>query len=382
MNSWNYPTAIRFGVGAIDHLATAARELGIQRPIIVTDPGLATLPPITRSRDVLTSADMPHGLFHDMKGNPVGRDVDAGVLAYHAGNHDGVIAIGGGSALDVGKAVALMVGQTRPLWDFEDREDWSTRVDVGGMAPCVAVPTTAGTGSEVGRSSVIVDEDTHAKKIIFHANMLPGRVIADPALTAGLPAKLTAATGVDALSHNLEALCSPGHHPQADGIAIEGIRLIHRSLIRAVRDGRDLDARSDMLAASLMGATAFQKGLGAMHSLAHPIGARHDLHHGLLNAVVMPYVLTFNRSAIEAKMTRLARYLDLANPGFDAVLNWVLALRAEVGIPHTLGDLGLTEDHIADLAPLAVVDPTAGGNPIQLTVDNVTTLLRSAIHGQ
>jgi len=378
IGKWNYPTHVRFGAGRIAELPLACRELGITRPLLVTDEGLAALPMVGRVVDILAAEGPPPPVFSDVKGNPVGSSVDAGVTAFRQAVCDGVVALGGGSAIDVAKAIALMVGQERPLWDFEDKDDNDQLVNVAGMVPCVAVPTTAGTGSEVGRSSVIVEESEHRKVIIFHANMLPGRVIADPELTIGLPPSLTAWTGIDALSHNLEAYCSPYFHPMADGIAIEGIRLVFESLEAAVRDGGDLDARAKMLAASLMGATAFQKGLGAMHSLAHPIGAHLDTHHGLTNAVVMPYVLQLNRVAIEGRIARLVDYLGIQG-GYRGFLDAVLALRQAVGIPAGLDALGVTEAHVDVLAPLAVIDPTAGTNPVPLTTEICTRLLRRAI---
>jgi len=379
---WNYPTPTRFGSGRIAELPDACRELGIKRPLLITDPGLASLP-ITRKAAAMNEADGLHtGVFSRIQPNPVGADVDAGVLAFKEGGHDGVIAFGGGSALDVGKAVALMAGQTRPLWDFEDVDDWYTRIDEDGMAPVVAVPTTAGTGSEMGRASVIVKEDEPRKVIIFHPKMLPGRVIADPGLTVGLPPKLTAATGMDALSHCLEAYCAPGFHPLADGIAVEGIRLVHLALKRAVADGEDMEARAWMMAASSMGATAFQKGLGAMHALSHPIGASLHTHHGLTNAVVMPYVLAFNRAAIEDRIVRLARYLGLTTPTFDGFMDWVLDLRREIGIPHTLSSLGVGDEHAAELAPAAAADPCAGGNPVPVDEAALRALYLRCILGE
>ncbi len=361
--NWNYPTAIRFGVGRIAELPAACKDLGMKHPLLVTDPGLRKLPMVERALAALKSAGLGDACFSDVRGNPVGRNVDDGVAFYKSNQCDGVIAFGGGSALDVGKTIALMVGQTRPLWDFEDRDDWYTRVNVAGMAPIVAVPTTAGTGSEVGRASVILDESTHLKKIIFHPKMQPAIVISDPELSAGLPPRLTAATGMDALAHCLEAYCAPGFHPMADGIALEGMRLVKEWLPVAVKDGKNLAARAHMLAAASMGATAFQKGLGAIHSLSHPVGAVYNSHHGETNGVVMPYVLVFNRPAIEEKMTRLARYLGLPDPGFPAILDWVQALKKEIGIPNTLADLGVKESDLDMLTPMAVEDPSTGGNP-------------------
>ena len=381
ITSWNYPTLIRFGAGAIAELPNACRELGMKNPLLVTDPVLAQLDITTKTSEIVQEAGLSCAIFSDIKPNPVGADVDRGVRILVAGGHDGVIAFGGGAALDVAKAIALMAHQTRPLWDFEDIGDYWTRVDESAMVPCIGVPTTSGTGSEVGRCSVIVHEEERRKAIIFHPKMLPPKVIADPALTIGLPPKITAAVGIDALSHNLEAFCAPGYHPQADGIALEGMKLIHRSLIRAVEDGSDISARRDMMAASLMGAAAFQKGLGAMHAMSHPLGAQLHVHHGLANAIVMPYVLDRNREIIDDRMTDLARYLGLEGTGTSAILKWVLQLRRELNIPHTLKDVGFEEKHCALLAPDSVKDPTAGTNPILLTEQDYTELFHKALHG-
>ena len=380
--NWNYPTAMRFGPGRIAELADACRELGMTRPLLVTDPGLRDLAMVREAVAANDAAGLPTAVFADIKGNPVGKNVDDGVAAYKAAGCDGVVAFGGGSALDAAKAVALMVGQTRPVWDFEDRDDWWTRVDAAGMAPVVAVPTTAGTGSEVGRASVITDEATHTKKIIFHPGMLPAIVISDPELTLGLPKNITAWTGMDALAHNLEAYCAPGYHPMADGIALEGMRLVKEWLPVAVADGANLAARAYMLAAASMGATAFQKGLGAIHAMSHPIGAVHDTHHGLTNAVVMPYVLDFNRAAIEERLTALARYLDLAEPSFDAVKSWVLGLRRDLGIAHTLADLGVRDEHVDELVPMAARDPSCGGNPLPIGEPELREMFHKSIHGE
>jgi len=380
--NWSFPTTVRFGVGRIVELPKACRELGMTRPLVVTDKGLAPLPMLTDSVAALLDAGLGAAMFSDVQGNPIEANVDAGLQAYRDGDHDGVVAFGGGSAMDVGKCIALMVGQTRPLWDFEDREDWYTRADPEGIAPVIAVPTTSGTGSEVGRAGVITNLEDHTKRIIFHPKMLPGIVIEDPQLTAGLPAHLTAAVGMDALSHNMEAYCSPSFHPMADGIALEGMRLVKEWLPAACADGNDLEARGNMQVASSMGATAFQKGLGAMHSLSHPCGSLLDTHHGLTNGVVMPYVLTFNAHAIEEKMTALARYLDLPNPSGKSVQSWVLALRHQIGIPHTLAELGVTEDLIPQIARMAVDDPTAPTNPVKLTVANLEGLYATAINGE
>jgi alcohol dehydrogenase class IV len=379
--NWNYPTSVRFGAGRISELPSVCRELGMQRPLLVTDPGLRPLPMIASALRSMQEAGLGEALFSDVRPNPVGRNVEDGIAAYQASRCDGVIAFGGGSALDVGKTIALMVGQTRPLWDFEDRDDWYTRVDAAGIARTIAIPTTAGTGSEVGRASVILDEATHVKKIIFHPRMQPAVVISDPELTVGLPPRITAATGMDALAHNFEAYCAPGFHPMADGIAVEAMRLIRDWLPAAVKDGSDLVARAHMLAAASMGATAFQKGLGAIHSLSHPVGALYNSHHGETNGVVMPYVMRFNRPAVEERMTRLARYLGLPDPGFEAVLEWVLQLRKEIGIPHTLAQLGVKESDLDTLVPMAVDDPSTGGNPRAAGAAEMREMFVKAIRG-
>ncbi len=380
--NWNYPTSIRFGVGRISELPDACHELGINRPLLVTDPGIASLPMVDEAVNACNRVGLACAVFSDIQANPVEKNVNDGVDAYKHGDHDGIIAFGGGSALDVAKAVALMVGQDRPLWDFEDKEDWYTRVNVEAMAPVVAVPTTAGTGSEVGRSSVITDERDHTKKIIFHPNMLPAKVICDPALTVGLPANITAWVGMDALSHNMEAYFSPFYHPMAEGIALKGMQLVKDFLPAAVENGSDLIARSQMMIASTMGATAFQKGLGAMHSLSHPCGAVLNTQHGLTNAVVMPYVLERNRDAIVEKAVELARFLDLPNPSLDSLISWVIALRKTVGIPNTLAEIGVNNHYIDELSKMAAVDPTVGGNPIPLNVDDMAALYDAAINGK
>jgi alcohol dehydrogenase class IV len=379
--NWSYPTAIRFGVGRVRELADACKALGMARPLLVTDPGLATLPMLREAIAANEKAGLATGLFTDVRSNPVLANVEAGVKAFRAGGHDGVIAFGGGSALDCAKSIAFMVPQTRPIWDFEDVGDWWTRATVAGIAPIVAVPTTAGTGSEVGRAAVVTDETTHVKKIIFHPKMLPGIVIADPELLVGLSARLTAATGMDALAHNLEAYCAPFHHPIADGIALEGMRLGREWLATAVADGGNLTARAYTLCAAHMGAAAFQKGLGAIHSLSHPLGAVLDTHHGLTNGVFMPYVLRFNRSAIFEKMERVARYLGLAKPSFDGVLEWVLRLREEIGIPHTAGALGMGPEHLDRFSEMAAADPTAASNPIPIGVPELRRMYEASLSG-
>lgn len=381
-SQWNYPTSVRFGVGRIAELPAICKDLGLQRPLFVTDPQVAKL---QMAQDVirsLTAAGLKCATHTDIQPNPVEANVTAGVSAYRTGSCDGVIAFGGGSALDVGKAVALMVGQTRPLWDFEDREDWWKRVNTAGMVPVIAVPTTAGTGSEVGRASVITDVRDHVKRIIFHPRMMPACVILDPALTVGLPPNVTAATGMDALSHSLEAFCAPGFHPMADGIAVEAMRLIAGALPRAYRDGTDLEARAQMLVASSMGATAFQKGLGAMHAMSHPCSALLGSHHGLTNAIVMPYVLAWNQPEIAERLGRLAAYLGLQHASFTGVLEWVLGLREQLGIPHRIDALGVRDTHIELLAKEAYVDPSAPTNPRPVSMADFVSLFRCALAGE
>ncbi len=379
--NWNYPTAIRFGAGRLRELADACKAAGIARPLLVTDPGLAQLAMVRVALDFCRKGGLEPGLFHDVQSNPVARNVEAGLAVLRQGKHDGVIALGGGSALDAGKAIAFMAGQTRPIWDFEDVEDWWTRADPAGIRPVVAVPTTAGTGSETGRAAVITDRGSETKKIIFHPRMMPAVVIADPELTVGLPPNLTAATGMDAFAHCLEAYCAPFFHPYAEGIAVEGMRLIAENLQRACANGTDLRARAALLAAAQMGSTAFQKGLGAIHSLSHPVGAVLDTHHGLTNAVVMPYVLAFNRKAIDAKIKRLAKWLGLKKPGFAGFLAWVLELRRAIGIPHTLAELGVTPAYLERFSHMAAADPTAGGNPVKAGPDEMRKMYESALSG-
>ncbi|WP_160152762.1 iron-containing alcohol dehydrogenase [Microbulbifer sp. ALW1] len=379
--NWNYPTAMRVGPGRVRELPQLCREMGMATPMLVTDPGLVALPMVQAVVENCLVAGVPLAVFSEIKGNPTGNNVSDGVAVFKAHGCDGVIALGGGSALDAGKAIALMVGQTHPIWEFEDVGDNYLKVNTHGMMPVIAVPTTAGTGSEVGRSSVITDENAKLKKIIFHPRMLPEIVLLDPELTIGLPAPITAATGMDALSHNLEAFCATNFHPMAEGIALEAMRLINIYLPRAVADGNDLDARMQMLVASSMGATAFQRGLGAMHALAHPLGALYDKHHGLLNAILMPYVLSTNRSAIEEPMSRLSRYLALPTAGFAGVLDWVLFLRRDFGIPHTLAEIGIGEEDADQVAQMASVDPSAPSNPLAFDVDDYRGIFLNACRG-
>jgi len=379
--NWSYPTAIRFGPGRIKELAEAVKATGMKKPLFVTDPGLVALPIVANALAVLKEAGIEHAVFSKVDGNPTLKNLEDGLAAYRSGGHDGVIAFGGGSGMDVGKLVAFMSRQTRSVFDFEDREDWWTRADGDGIAPIVAVPTTAGTGSEVGRGAVVTDPADHTKKIIFHPKMLPQVVIADPELTVGLPANITAWTGMDALSHSLESWCSPFFHPLGEGIALEAMRLVKEWLPPAVEDGRNINARAFMLAASSMGAVAFQKGLGAMHAMSHPCSALRGTHHGLTNAVVMPYVLRRNLSAAEERLAALARYLDLPGQSAESVIDWVLALRRRIGIPDTLKDIGVDLDAIAEAAPMAEHDPSNGGNPVPLTAEDYKGLYRKAIAG-
>ncbi|MFT5483771.1 MAG: alcohol dehydrogenase class IV [Halieaceae bacterium] len=379
--SWNYPTAMRVGVGTVAELPGFCRGLGMASPLLVTDPGLAGM---DMTRDVLAqlkAAGLAVACFSAIKGNPTGDNVEAGARMFREGGHDGVVAFGGGSAIDAGKSIALLAGQSGSLFDYADVDDNWTRVDAAAMAPVVAVPTTAGTGSEVGRAAVITDECAQCKRIIFHPGMLPAQVILDPELTVGLPPHLTAATGMDALSHNLEALSATSFHPMAFGIALEGIRLVHDYLPRACADGNDLEARMQMLVASSMGATAFQRGLGAMHALAHSLGAVYDAHHGLLNAILMPYVLKANAAAVDSSVTRAAIHLGLSDASFGGFLHWVLAFREQLGIPHSLAAIGIDDSEADRIGAMAVLDATAAGNPIAFSVAEYTQLFRRAVHG-
>jgi alcohol dehydrogenase class IV len=375
--NWSYPTNIWAGPGRIAELPAACAQAGIRRPLLITDEGLRAAPMIGSALSALGNA----ALFGAVRGNPASSHVEAALSAYRTGGHDGVVAFGGGSALDVGKVVAFMSGQTRPLWDFEDIGDWWTRADPAGIAPIVAVPTTAGTGSEVGRAGVILNEQTHQKKIIFHPQMMPRVVISDAELTVGLPRGITAATGFDAFVHCFEAFCAPGFHPLADGVALEGMRLIHRFLPRACADGKDIEARAQMLAAASMGATAFQKGLGGVHAIAHPVGSWFNTHHGLTNAVVLPYVMVFNRGAITEKADLIARVLDLPMRGFEGLLACVLEMRRTLGIPHTLAAIGVSTDNAEIIGREAAIDPSAGGNPIPLDAVILESIFRSAVAG-
>ncbi|MFV2051796.1 iron-containing alcohol dehydrogenase [Aliiroseovarius sp. YM-037] len=378
VGNWSYPTAIKFGAGRIKELAEACAQAGIKKPLLVTDKGLANLPITQQALDVLEGAGLGRALFADVDPNPNERNLGAGVVAFNQGRHDGVIAFGGGSGLDLGKMVAFMAGQTRPVWDFEDVGDWWTRADADAIAPIVAVPTTAGTGSEVGRASVITNSETHVKKIIFHPKVLPTVVICDPALTVGMPKFITAGTGLDAFAHCVEAYSSPHFHPMSQGIALEGMRLVKDYLPRAYDDGTDIEARAQMMSAAAMGATAFQKGLGAIHAMSHPIGAIYNTHHGTTNAVCMPAVLAFNADAIRDRFDHAAAYLGI-DGGFDGFCAFVQSFNDALGIPRKLSELGAGSDRIEELADMALEDPSCGGNPVTLTKDNVKALYEACI---
>lgn len=376
--NWSYPTAVRFGAGRIAEIAEACIAAGIQNPLLVTDRGLASMEITTRTLDLLEAAGLGRAMFSDVDPNPTDRNAEDGVRVYREGGHDGVVAFGGGSGLDLGKVVAFMAGQSRPLMDFEDIGDWWTRADADGIAPIVAVPTTAGTGSEVGRASVITKSDTAEKKIIFHPRMLPAIVICDPELTVGMPPFITAGTGLDAFAHCVEAFCSPHYHPMSQGMALEGMRLVKEYLPRAYVHGTDIEARSHMMSAAAMGATAFQKGLGAIHALSHPIGAIYHTHHGTTNAVCMPAVLRFNRTRIEGVIEQASRYLGI-DGGFDGFAAYVDDLNASMKIPKTLTGLGIENADVDRIVRGALADPSTGGNPVEMTAENTRSLLKEIL---
>ena len=385
MNSynWNYPTTMWVGENRIKDLNDACKNLNIKKPLLVTDKNLSNSEFIQKSFKDLSDQGTKVEIFSNVIGNPTGSNVKEGVQAYRQNNCDGVIAFGGGSALDVGKAIAFMSGQTLSIWDFEDVGDNWTKANSDKIAPIIAIPTTAGTGSETGRASVILNEETGVKKIIFHPKFLPSIVILDPMLTLALPANITAATGMDALAHNLEAYCAPGYHPMADGIALEGIRLIKDFLIKAVKDGSNLEARTNMLTAASMGSTAFQKGLGAIHSLSHPVNGLNNIHHGLSNAIFMPYVLTFNKNVIEKKIIKICEYINLKNVSFEGFIDWILDLRKKLDIPHKLSDVISEKDFdLEKLSKLALEDPSTGGNPKKLTLDDMRIMYEHSMSGK
>ena len=381
--NWNYPTTMWVGENRIKDLGAACKSLNIKKPLLVTDKGLADSDIVKNSLNDLKKEGFLVELYSNVVGNPTGNNVEEGVSSFKKNNCDGVVAFGGGSGLDVGKAIAFMSGQSLPIWDFEDVGDNWTKANSEKIAPIIAVPTTAGTGSETGRASVILNEKTGVKKIIFHPKFLPSIVILDPYLTVGLPEKITAATGMDALAHNLEAFCAPGFHPMADGIALEGMRLINKWLLVAVKDGSNIEARMNMLTAASMGSTAFQKGLGAIHSLSHPVNALNNVHHGLSNAIFMPYVLTFNRDTIENKIIKICDYLEFKNKSFDEFINWTLKLRDDLNIPHKLSEVIEEKDFdIERLSKMALEDPSTGGNPKKLTVEDMKIMYEHSMSGK
>ena len=373
--NWNYPTPIKFGPGRIAELADHCKAVGIKKPLLVTDKALASLPITAQALDVLEKGGLGRAVFSEVDPNPNEGNMIAGIAVYKAGGHDGVICFGGGSALDLGKMIALMADQPEGLsvWDLEDIGDWYTRADASKIAPIVAVPTTAGTGSEVGRAGVLTNSATHKKKIIFHPKLMPAVTLCDPELTVGMPAFITAGTGMDALAHCLEAYCSPFYHPMSQGIALEGMRLVFENLPVAYREPTNLEARAHMMSAAAMGAVAFQKGLGAIHSLSHPVGAVYGTHHGTTNACVMPMVLDYNREAIEERIERAAAYLGIAG-GFDGFRAAIVALRAELKIPETLTAMGVKAEDLDMLTEMALEDPSCGGNPITMTFENTRAL--------
>ena len=381
--NWNYPTTMWVGENRIKDLNNACKNLNIKKPLLVTDKGLSNSEIIKNSLNNLKDVGTEVELYSNVVGNPTGSNVDEGVKVYKKNNCDGVIAFGGGSGLDVGKAIAFMSGQNLSLWDFEDVGDNWKKANSDNIPPIIAVPTTAGTGSETGRASVILNEDTGVKKIIFHPKFLPSIVILDPTLTVNLPVNITAATGMDALAHNLEAYCAPGYHPMADGIALEGIRLIKEWLLKAVEDGSNIEARMNMLTAASMGSTAFQKGLGAIHSLSHPVNGVNNIHHGLSNAIFMPYVLTFNKDIIEKKIIKICEYINLDNKSFDGFIQWIIDLRKKLNIPHKLSEVISEKDlEIDKLSKLALEDPSTGGNPKKLTLDDMKIMYEYSMSGK
>ena len=381
--NWNYPTTMWGGQNRINDLYLACNQLNIKKPLLVTDDGLAKTQMVLNILEKLKKNNIKVNLFSNVIGNPTGSNVIEGVKVYHEHICDGVIAFGGGSGLDVGKAIAFMSGQKLPLWDFEDIGDNWTKADSDKIAPIIAVPTTAGTGSETGRASVILNENTGVKNIIFHPKFLPSIVILDPNLTIGRPPRITAATGMDALAHNLEAYCAPNFHPMAEGIALEGIRLIDKWLLIAVKDGNNIEARMNMLVSASMGSTAFQKGLGAIHSLSHPVNALNNIHHGLSNAIFMPYVLTFNKDVIEKKIIKISKYLSLKDITFNGFIEWVLKFRKDLDIPHKLSDVIKEEDFDLDrLSKMALEDPSTAGNPKTLSIDDMKIMYQHSMRGE
>ena len=371
--NWSYPTPIKFGPGRISELADHCKAVGLKKPLLVTDKALASLPITAQALDILKKGGLGRAVFSEVDPNPNEINMEAGLAVYRAGGHDGAICFGGGSALDLGKMIAFMVGQNRPVWDFEDIGDWWTRADASKIAPIIAVPTTAGTGSEVGRAGVLTNSQTHVKKIIFHPKLLPSVTICDPELTVGMPRFITAGTGMDALAHCLEAYCSPFYHPMSQGIALEGMRLVFENLPLVYANPEDLQARAHMMSAAAMGAVAFQKGLGAIHSLSHPVGAVYGTHHGTTNAVVMPMVLDFNRASIEPQLARAAAYIGIPG-GYAGFHERVMQLRKLLNIPANLSAMGVQFADLDRLTAMALEDPSCGGNPVEMTLENTRAL--------
>ncbi len=375
--NWNYPTTIWIGKNRIKDLAEGCKNFNIKKPLFVSDKSLIELP---MTKKIINNFKN-FNIFSNFLGNPSETNIEDGVEIYKKNNCDGVIAFGGGSALDVGKTIAFMSCQSKPLWEFEDIGEYWKKANHNDISKIIAVPTTAGTGSETGRATVIMNEKIGVKKIIFHPKMLPSLVILDPNLTINLSPGMTAATGMDALAHNLEAFCAPGFHPMADGIAIEGIRLIKNSLLLAVKDGNNIEARLDMLTAATMGSTAFQKGLGGIHSLSHPVNAQLNIHHGLSNAIFMPYVLTYNKKEILGKITSICKYLDLEE-NFDSFIDWILEFRKELNIPHKLSDVvDKNKIDIGKLSQMALEDPSTSSNPKKLTKEDMKIMYQHSISG-
>jgi len=376
--NWSYPTAIRFGAGRIAEIGDACIAAGITRPLLVTDRGLAGMEITAKTLDLVEAAGLGRAVFAEVDANPTEKNLEEGLRAFREGGYDGVIAFGGGSGLDLGKTLAFMSGQSRPVWDFEDIGDWWTRADPMGIAPIVAVPTTAGTGSEVGRASVITNTESREKKIIFHPKMLPATVIADPELTVGMPKAITAGTGLDAFAHCVEAYSSPHYHPMSQGIALEGMRLVVENLPRVYDTPDDIEARGHLMSAAAMGAVAFQKGLGAIHALSHPVGAVHHTHHGTTNAVCMPAVLRFNAPAIRVRFDLAAPYLGIKG-GFDGFVAFVDRFNDRFGVPKRLSGLGVSAPDIDMLTDAALRDPSVGGNPVALTAEGVRGLYEAVL---
>ncbi len=380
--NWNYPTAVWFGHGRVADIVAACEQMGMQHPLIVTDEALVQLPIMQDLLMPLKERGISYSLYSDVQPNPTGENVKAGVMVYREHGCDGVVAFGGGSALDAGKTIAFMSGQSLSLWEFEDVGDNWSRANPAGIAQTIAIPTTSGTGSEVGRATVITHSQSHAKKIIFHPEMMPGLVILDPNLTYNLPKHITAWTGIDALVHAIEAYLAPGFHPMADGIAMECIRMIKENLSTAYHAPHDAHARAQMIVAAMMGATAFQKGLGSVHSLAHTLGGLYNMPHGLANSIILPYALRQNSPAIGERMETLCKFLDIPNPSTGSFINYVLNLRKELDIPSTLVEAKISEERVVEIAEIAYADPSTGSNAMPVTVKDFEVLFVMCCRGE